>query len=757
MTRSWQPHGYDLEFEREWQWPDMDPLKTITTSEDSTGEGSSGEIVNMISGESSVSPTLTRTEMAGERKLGDSPTGSVGIKTWDLDDPTLSLGTFLGSPQWRNQTLVPDSDFVNLLRVLRPVDHAFFITLFVNQSPQQLATAQEDGKGTSPKVSSTPSSYNHHHHSCGSWIPDYVEFQNRILDKTLPSRYTIHTCPSSFMPSLQPELGQEMGPKRAIQPPCGDIFSQILAMTSTFAWSVVESRGFFVNPAQLEELKKSFDQSLFQYWMLPPKADSTARVDTSDMTSRDLDRLFQLHDPLFSYYVDNDSGDSNNENDKSQQSEIDNEDSEEKEEEEQLAVEQMQRRLWDLRSSSRNRVSFERKLTPNDAAILPSFNDNILQHQRRLGQRTSAQRMKKLTRGLEQDGVELVLNHDLLPQFVNTTRTLRLFLELGLPLPDRILLENQRRLSLLQSSIARADETSKGGAPTIHAPSAHGSPFGSSSRVLPSFSLTTSSSSSSQERTFSSFYTAIHDERDLSKIQAVPKTFGCLLDILLQPKIELQELIHPYATLFKLPAVFTVGIYIRPTLKSSTASNAAATAGGREPWRLISRNRKATVHRYLTCARQIAREFAPKRKGQKVVYVVVAEDAAMAGVMESQEEWDEEVITPKWVVPKERRQQQRQEQLQEQEQEHGHQQRLPPLSKQQQAVLENWVLSKTDFQVVSDQSDFAKVAVWRTRREGRSVVIRENSAIERQLEKEKTYVDMLDCGALLKNLIVTED
>lgn len=148
------------------------------------------------------------------------------------------------------------------------------------------------------------------------------------------------------------------------------------------------------------------------------------------------------------------------------------------------------------------------------------------------------------------------------------------------------------------------------------------------------------------------------------------------------------------------------------------------------------------MNRYMTCARQIVREFAPKRKGQKVVFVVVTEDTGLARMMESQEEWDEEVIIPRWVLPKDRRQ-------------HQHQQE-PLMSRQQQSVLENWVLSKTDFQVVSDQSDFAKVAVWRTRREGKSVVIRENQVLEKDMKTEKDYVDMIDCGILLKNLIVTE-
>ncbi|KAF8940259.1 hypothetical protein BGZ52_000116, partial [Haplosporangium bisporale] len=152
-------------------------------------------------------------------------------------------------------------------------------------------------------------------------------------------------------------------------------------------------------------------------------------------------------------------------------------------------------------------------------------------------------------------------------------------------------------------------------------------------------------------------------------------------------------------------------------------------------WKTAAEHRKMLVERYLTCARQIAREFAPKRKGQKVVFVVVSEDAKLAKIMEAQETWDEEVITPRWnkqpttttMKPKEE------------------------LSKSQQAVLDNWILSKTHYQVVSDHSDFAKVAVWRTRKAGRSIVVREQG---RPQDHEPEFVDMLDCGALLRNTSV---
>jgi len=183
----------------------------------------------------------------------------------------------------------------------------------------------------------------------------------------------------------------------------------------------------------------------------------------------------------------------------------------------------------------------------------------------------------------------------------------------------------------------------------------------------------------------------------------------------------------------------------------------------------MSLDRQKTVDRYLTCARQIAREFAPKRKGQKIVYVVVSEDAGMARVMETQEEWEEEVITPNWRPFKNRyplrpspplqKQQQQHQQDKEEEQHQKQSTSSKTLTKQQQRILENWVLSKTDYQVVSDQSDFAKVAVWRTRREGRSIVIRENPAVEKWMmrnSRQDGYVDMLDCGTLLNNLLARD-
>ncbi|KAK3842250.1 MAG: hypothetical protein J3R72DRAFT_443307 [Linnemannia gamsii] len=257
----------------------------------------------------------------------------------------------------------------------------------------------------------------------------------------------------------------------------------------------------------------------------------------------------------------------------------------------------------------------------------------------------------------------------------------------------------------------------------------------------------------------------------MSRIQAAPKSFGCLLDILLQPQLDLQHLIHPYATLFKLPAVFSIGIFIKSDSSSSPPSNAPHSSSS--SWKSMSVDRQRTVDRYLTCARQIAREFAPKRRGQKVVYVVVSEDAGMARIMESREEWDEEVITPSWGPYQDRgllhHPPRRTHSQFHQESENDS--NVPPkqLTKQQQQVLENWVLSKTDFQVVSDKSDFAKVAVWRTRREGRSIVIRENPVLETFMKEEQEreggggggggssgYVDMLDCGTLLNNLVIRD-
>ncbi|KAG0022381.1 hypothetical protein BGZ81_008553 [Podila clonocystis] len=228
--------------------------------------------------------------------------------------------------------------------------------------------------------------------------------------------------------------------------------------------------------------------------------------------------------------------------------------------------------------------------------------------------------------GQELDGIELVLFQDLLPQFVKTNRILQLF--------------------------------------------------------------SSSSSKTSHQSLSAAFQNAVHDEGDVSRIHAVPKTFGCLLVILIQPHLSLQRLIHPYATLFQLPAVFSVGIYIKPS----------PTPTG--------------------CLRGRVR-------GRQV-----------ASVMEAQETWDEEVITPRW-------------QSKPPHTTGAHKTKEGVFSKSQQAVLDNWILSRTDYQVVSDHSDFAKVAVWRTRKSGRSIVVREQ---ERAQDHEPGFVDILDCGALLRNI-----
>lgn len=736
MTKSWQSrssvgHSGVGERERDWRWSEMDPWMAIALSEKENSEDSSSLLQQQQKGRGQTQ----------ESYVQSSP-GDQWIKTWDLNDPALALKTFLDSPDWKTQPLIPGADFVNLLRVLRPVDHAFFITLFVNQSPGRMEAARKDGKGMSPKADSKAASRIpiHGQHGCGAWIQDYIQYQNGILDETLTARYTVHACSSEPL-HWQQAQGEEEKREEQQKQPCGDVFSQMIAMGSAFAWSVKESRGFFLRPDQIHHLQDSFQSPVLQqYWSFPPlsrrKAVSTVKVNTENMTTQELGALFGLQDTLFSG-TDHEAGD------------------------------RIQDRLWALRSRSRNRASFERILSaPNDPIAHPyqtssttSSSPTDHDHQQQVVKAISPIQLKKLTNDLEFDAVELVLQQDLLSLFTNTNHTLDQFINLGLPLPDRILKVHQARHQSTQQQTTTSTPTS------IRAPSAHGSLFSS-----PSLS-TTGSSSASHLAITTAFLAAIHDSHDISRLQTSSKTFGCLLDILLQPQLNLQHLIHPYATLFKLPAVFSIGIFIKPSSPSSTATASHSSLS----WKSMSLDRQRTVDRYLTCARQIAREFAPKRKSQKVVYVVVSEDAGMARVMESQEEWDEEVITPSWAPYKDRLHHQNHSPPQQPDQPHpsgndssnastgsapGSAQMT--LTRQQKQVLENWVLSKTDYQVVSDQSDFAKVAVWRTRREGRSVVIRENPALEQFMATNnggdgqgegEGYVDMLDCGVLLNNLI----
>ncbi|KAF9384130.1 hypothetical protein CPB97_005900 [Podila verticillata] len=658
--RNWyDSHSNTLDLDHEWTWPDMPTraLQQVQDDIDNTWQENNNPLINPAG--------VAISGMAGENESHD------GIKTWDLNDPALTLSNFLESPAWINQSMLPGFDFVNLLRVLRPIPQG--VTEEEEEEERQETTKTNNSPPSPPK-------YIKDHRVCGPWIQEYVEFQNMILEKSLPARYTIHACSKDSIPS---DAGQA----------CNGLFSQMVVMTSAFAWSVTESRGFFLRPDQVHGLQESFQSALFNHWTSPPKADNTATVNTEDLTTRDLERLFQLQDPLF---------------ENTGTSEMTGTDS--------LDDEHVLDRLRSLRSQSRNRITFERTLLPNDpvptqlqqlvststAAPLNSLDKG----QRRLG-RPSVTKMKKLMGGLEQDGVELILFHDLLPQFVNTTRTQQLFLKFGLPLPDSIIQNEERLAQVVSAKDACYPSNYIHGSFPPHFP--HSTPsLGSSSKE--SHSLSTA------------FHAAIHDDRDVSRIHAVPKTFGCLLDILIQPHLALERLIHPYATLFQLPAVFSVGIYIKPSPTTITPST----------WKTATEDRKVRAERYLTCARQIAREFAPKRKGQKVIFVVVSEDAKMAKIMEAQETWDEEM----------------EQATHSSYYYYYHYEPKEKLSKSQQAVLDNWILSKTHYQVVSDHSDFAKVAVWRTRKAGRSIVVREQ---RRPQDHEPGFVDMLDCGALLRN------
>lgn len=113
--RNWyDSHSNTLDLDHEWTWPDMPTraLQQVQDDIDNTWQENNNPLINPAG--------VAISGMAGENESHD------GIKTWDLNDPALTLSNFLESPAWINQSMLPGSDFVNLLRVLRPVDHAFF-------------------------------------------------------------------------------------------------------------------------------------------------------------------------------------------------------------------------------------------------------------------------------------------------------------------------------------------------------------------------------------------------------------------------------------------------------------------------------------------------------------------------------------------------------------------------------------------------------------------------------------------------------
>ena len=283
----------------------------------------------------------------------------------------------------------------------------------------------------------------------------------------------------------------------------GNVFSQMIAMTSAFAWSVKESRGFFLRPEHIHRLQDSFQSPVLQQqwpFPFPPrlKVVSAAKVDTEELTTQDLETLFGLKDALFSGTGDG-------------------------------AVDQAQDWLWIMRSKSRNRANFERALSaPNDSVVHPYQPSSQLNRgdQQHLSKDMNPIHMKKkLKDDLESESVELTLQQNLIPFFVNTTHTFDQFIDLGLPLPYWILEDHQIRHQSNQQH------------PTvsIRAPSAYSSLFN------PSYPPLSSSSSISHK----AITTAFHDSYDISWIQAAPKSFDCFLDILLQPQLDLQQLIHP--------------------------------------------------------------------------------------------------------------------------------------------------------------------------------------------------------------------
>ncbi|KAF9404052.1 hypothetical protein BGZ94_004402, partial [Podila epigama] len=724
-------HAHTMDLGREWAWPDMDPAHVLMqlAAED-----------RLLGGEED---STENNDNAMDSQGRDKP------KTWDVNDPALTLAHFLESPEWQNQRFMPGSDLVNLLRILRPVDHAFYIALFTYHIPGsgsesgsksnnnnsevdkgEKKSENEDEHGAVSMTGSQPHSthLSQDHRVCGPWIQDYIAFQNQVLEKSLPPRYTIHACPKDTLFSpREGDKAQQQQQQPSEQSCNNNVFSQMIAMTSAFAWSVSDTRAFFLRPDQLQNLEQTFQSTLLNQWTAPPKEDgidvhNIVTVHTEDMSTREVLQLFQLEDDSL--------------------------------------LKTVQQPPPPPPQQSRNRVSFTRDLRLGD-------------------QLTTTDMAKRIEQIHKNNRIELVLDHHhhLLPQLVNTTRTRNIFLDLGVPLPDRF----QRGDNIIIAAPVNArrsyESTDTAISPNLVVRRPSGSSSSSSSSAAATAEAAEARVSSmrptSNHPYSTAFDAAISDKDDSTRIQAIPKTFGCFLDFLIQPKVELQQMMHPYTTLFQLPAVFSIGIYFQPPppppppppLSSSTSpagSSSPLQEGPTTPSvATIQQEQKTLVHRYLTCARQIAREFAPKRKGQKVVFVVVADhdddgQQHYARFMETLETWDEEVITPQWTLSSKHSTMSSNAST-----------TITSLSRQQLQVMDNWILSKTDYQVVSDHSDFAKVAVWRTRKEGRSIVIRNNmpvpsfsssssssSSSSQDTGSEHAFVDMLDCGDLLRNLIL---
>ncbi|ORY88458.1 hypothetical protein BCR35DRAFT_301596 [Leucosporidium creatinivorum] len=186
--------------------------------------------------------------------------------------------------------------------------------------------------------------------------------------------------------------------------------------------------------------------------------------------------------------------------------------------------------------------------------------------------------------------------------------------------------------------------------------------------------------------------------------------FACISRYLFRPKATSMGLITQYTSVLALPTVFSVGIQIRTGDKSM-----------KDP----EYDLENTVQRHLpffSCAGDLARTYADP--SQKIIYYLVTDSAHLKA--DAQKVLGNQLIVTD-MVP------------QHVHQKSGH------VDGVMGAVVEDWILAKTDFRVITQDSGFGKLATFSSAKESTTVTIfpRFNTDVAR-LQSKKSHLKV-DC------------
>ncbi|BGP20168.1 hypothetical protein JCM10213v2_008303 [Rhodosporidiobolus nylandii] len=180
-----------------------------------------------------------------------------------------------------------------------------------------------------------------------------------------------------------------------------------------------------------------------------------------------------------------------------------------------------------------------------------------------------------------------------------------------------------------------------------------------------------------------------HLQKSIARLGLKPESaFACISQYLFKPKPPAMSLISQYTSVLALPSVFSIGIHVRTGDRSM-----------RDPeWDQLNTVKRHT--QFFRCARELGETYATK--DQEVVFYLVTDSAYLKE--DAQRVYGSKLVTTD-IVP------------QHVHQKAGHAEGVFS------AVVEDWILAKTDMLVATQDSGFGKLAAFMHAKEQSTVTI----------------------------------